>query len=171
VLASRYSLINPNSICGTIYFGQVRYIGWESECSNLAGNKNTVIVEFDSLEPHEDYYCLLGKPFNGTAVYRRPDGTIESEVSFVDGVQSGIFTDLFPNGQLAAQGVIRNGVYHGEYKTWDADGTLLKTETYEFGIRTSKTEYGPNGEELSKEEITREDPNYALLELFRGQAS
>ena len=127
-------------------------------------------AEFDALAIQADQsYWLDGKPFTGIAVCRRTDGTIESEVSFVDGIQSGSVIDWYPNDQMAFQGTIRNGVYHGECKTWNPNGCLVKVEIYEYGICISKKEYSASGQLFSEFQITPADPNFALLELHRRQ--
>lgn len=127
-------------------------------------------VEFESLELRDDQsYWHAGRPFKGIAVYRRTDGTIESEATFVDGVQSGSFTDFHQGGSPSCHGTIRNGVYHGELSYLDRVGKLMKREVYEYGICTMRKEYDASGNVVSEYDIPNDHPNAVLLALHRQQ--
>ncbi|GAB5445127.1 MAG: hypothetical protein Fues2KO_54760 [Fuerstiella sp.] len=127
-------------------------------------------VNFEQLEVSSDQsYWHDGKPFSGVAVYRREDGTLESEVMFEDGTQSGPFSDFHSDGRIACAGVIQNGVNHGDFKYWDRNGRLTKTESYEFGICTSRQEYDEAGNVISDYTIAEDDSNAALLAAYRNQ--
>jgi len=123
---------------------------------------------FEELElQHDQSYNCDGKPFHGVCVYRSLDGAIESEVSFIDGVQSGGFTDYHSNGTPSCTGTIANGVYHGTLTHWNSEGVMTRVETYEYGICTSRKEYSETGSIISEFEIQNDDPNFQLLLAFR----
>lgn len=127
-------------------------------------------VDFEELELANDQsYWYDSQPFDGTALYRRDDGTIESEVTFEAGIQSGPFSDFHPDGHIACEGTFQFGVYHGQLRYWNNYGNLTKAEEYEFGICISRQEYDQTGTVVSEYKIDPNDPNAAILAARRNQ--
>ncbi|MEM1181529.1 MAG: hypothetical protein AAGM22_24510 [Acidobacteriota bacterium] len=122
-------------------------------------------TNFDNLELKTDQSYWYGdRPFTGTAVFERDDGTLESEVEYREGVQEGAFRDWDENGFLITEGVIRNGVNHGDQKTWYSNGSLKSIESYQFGIKTSHREWSEGGELVRDDKLEETE----LLRSFRA---
>lgn len=125
-------------------------------------------VDFDDLELRSDQsYWYKGDPFEGIAFYLRTDGTIESEVAFVDGVQWGLFTDFHPNGSPSRHGNIKNGVFHGEFTYFDGNGKMSKKEFYEHGILLSSKDFDSSGNVVAEYSLPPDHPNVDLLAIYR----
>lgn len=125
-------------------------------------------VDFDDLEIRLDQsYWYKGDPFEGVAFYRGDDGTIESEVAFVDGVQWGAFTDFHPDGTPSCHGNIKHCVYHGEFTYFDQSGKLSKKETYEYGILLSSKDFDASGNVVAEYSLPPDHPNTGLLAIYR----
>lgn len=125
-------------------------------------------VDFDLLEIKADQsYWYKGNPFEGIAFYLRTDGTIESEVSFYDGVQWGPFTDFHPDGSPSCHGNIMYCVYHGEFTYFDQNGKLSKKEFYEYGILLSSKDFDTAGNVVAEYSIPPDHPNLEVLAIYR----
>ena len=72
--------------------------------------KEVVSVDHSELELYDDQsYWYKDKPFTGLAKHYRDDGSLESEVSYVDGVQEGVYRDWNTQGKLVEEGYITPG--------------------------------------------------------------
>ena len=129
-------------------------------------------IDFEKLEIRSDQsYWFSDSPFTGIAVFRRGDGSIESEVEFSDGVQQGFFRDLDLNGQVLQEGTIRNGVYQGDLISYGADGVVRKLESYDSGVCKSIKEWSKTGELKREESLPSEDWKTGLLEMFKASGT
>ena len=72
-------------------------------------------IAFDTLT--YDYemamYCLNGQPFTGFTVQRHPDGSLESVVTFRDGVEDGVSVVWFASGQIEQYAETRGELLQG----------------------------------------------------------
>jgi antitoxin component YwqK of YwqJK toxin-antitoxin module len=70
------------------------------------------------------------------------DGTISSEITYVDDEPNGYAKIYYPNGNIAEEGIWRSDVWIGEYKAYHQNGQLIyKWNFNEQGLRTGKQEY------------------------------
>ncbi|WLD11700.1 toxin-antitoxin system YwqK family antitoxin [Planctellipticum variicoloris] len=122
-----------------------------------------LVSEIDSTYSHE------GKPFQGQAVVRRENGSIESEVSFENGVKSGPFVDYYPNGRIECRGAMNGNVYDGEIEYLNEDGTLNKSETYDLGICTKRKVF-KDGETVAEWSLPDDDPVRGLIAARRRRS-
>ncbi|MDY6993954.1 MAG: hypothetical protein SVR94_15305, partial [Pseudomonadota bacterium] len=67
-------------------------------------------LQFDN----DQIAIINGDPFTGLAFYYRDDGTIESEVDYVQGIQEGVIRDFDELGNVISESEVKNGAYHGQ---------------------------------------------------------
>lgn len=96
-------------------------------------------IDFDSLTYDYDMalYCLVGQPFTGFTVQRHPDGTLESVVTYRDGVADGVSVGWFASGQIEQYTETRGEMLHGLNREWSEDGKLTTDEVNENDVRVS----------------------------------
>lgn len=70
---------------------------------------------------------------HGRYVRYHPDGSIASEGTYEDGLESGEWRDYYANGQLAAAGLYVNGKEEGVWRFWDEAGTPEGEALYRAG--------------------------------------
>jgi len=73
-----------------------------------------------------------------------PDGSIESEVTLVDGLPEGVSRFWHPNGILASELPVRHGIPEGVGKQWNEKGELLGTFEIKDGTGIER-HWHPNG--------------------------
>lgn len=73
-----------------------------------------------------------------------PDGSIESEVTLVDGLPEGVSRHWHPNGILAAELPVRRGIPEGVGKQWNEKGELLGTFEIKDGTGIQR-HWNPDG--------------------------
>jgi antitoxin component YwqK of YwqJK toxin-antitoxin module len=71
-------------------------------------------------------------------------GQLESRVEYADGRRSGLASRYFANGTKQSEGRFSAGLMEGEWKFWNADGSLdaERTGTYHAGDKIAS---GSNG--------------------------
>lgn len=77
-----------------------------------------------------------GEPFTGVGYEEHP---VRSEVTYVDGHQTGPARDFYASGRLSAETWYHDGTPHGWNRTYAEDGTVRTEELYEFGMPISPT--------------------------------
>lgn len=126
-------------------------------------------AEFDALEMRADRtMALAGKPFTGVAVETRPDGSIMSETTFVDGAQSGASRHWSPQGRLLEEDHFWNGSKHGICRSWHDNGGLAAQATYEYSIKTKHATWDAEGHPLGEWTLPSTDPNFEILVQLRN---
>lgn len=81
---------------------------------------------------------------NGVEKSYHPNGKVASEVTLVNGLPNGVTRAWHPNGFLASEIPVKNGVVEGVAKYWDEKGRLLGTYEIHDGNGIQKTWF-PNG--------------------------
>ena len=67
-----------------------------------------------------------------------------------------LFQSRYPDGQLKMKGLIKEGVRHGVWTFWRADGSREKVEEYDQGVRDGTwIWFGPDGKELARSDFIR----------------
>lgn len=116
----------------------------------------------------EDQTCIYrGVPFTGTAVFYRTDGTPESEVEYLDGVQNGLVRDWSEASVLVLEAEVKNGAYHGLVRHFSDSGHLLREEDYEFGICIARRESLENGGMRKTFSLDSSDEAFKVLQAMR----
>lgn len=84
--------------------------------------------------PDGHYYDKSSeRPAEGWYVKRFDDGTIESEVNFVAGKESGCTRRYWLDGRLRAEGHVIDGLGQGLFRTWHCNGQLARRYLMETG--------------------------------------
>lgn len=87
-------------------------------------------VDYDDLELDDELALLDGTPFTGIVYSERPDGTLESESNYVDGLPDGLQQEWHPNGVLAQRAIAVRGNGSSEVHTWHANGQPRSVKRY-----------------------------------------
>ncbi|UZX01722.1 hypothetical protein F8G81_03130 [Arthrobacter sp. CDRTa11] len=126
-------------------------------------------VEGDDLEWEGQLQTWNDEPFTGIQVWRFPNGAIESETTYKDGLSDGLSRSWDEQGQLRAQFTCRLGAMHGNRKKWHANGQLAEDGNYEWGVRIDEKEYNGQGALISEFTLDPADPDsqYGILLKFR----
>ena len=84
---------------------------------------------------------------NGAAAWLRPDGSVESAFTMLDGRRNGAYKSTYSNGKPDRIGEFRTGQSQGEWLLYYADGQLRKKGRYRDGEEEGEwTSYFPNGQ-------------------------
>lgn len=126
-------------------------------------------VDGDDLEWEGQLQTWNGKPFTGIEVWRFPNGELESEVTYKEGLADGRSRMWDENGQLRADYTCRLGAVHGNCRKWHANGQLAEDGKYEWGVRVEEKEYDEQGRLVNDFKIDPNDPDsqYSILLKFR----
>lgn len=112
----------------------------------------TTPVPFSTLRHDDEGRMFLGgEAFTGVAIDFWPDGSKASEVSFTEGVKSGVDRLWHPNGLLASEGNRVQGCAYGLHREWYPNGNL-KIEEYigDDGHVSRRVEWDQEGNITSK---------------------
>jgi hypothetical protein len=108
-----------------------------------------------------------GKPFTGVAVEFFPDGKLQSEEYYVDGIEHGPSRVWFPSGQLLEEMNHWRGSLHGYYRMWDERGTLREEALCELGVWLAERRWDEQGRLVRDWRLGPEDTEYNTLLLVR----
>lgn len=126
-------------------------------------------VDGDDLEWEGQLQTWNGQPFTGIEVWRFPDGAIESESTYKDGLKDGLSRTWDEHGQLLSQFTCRPGAAYGNRKEWHSNGQLAQDSNYEWGVRLDEKDYDEQGVLIDEFTMDPSDPNsqYSILLKFR----
>ncbi|MBT2533584.1 hypothetical protein J7E83_15940 [Arthrobacter sp. ISL-48] len=126
-------------------------------------------VDGDDLEWEGQLQTWNDEPFTGIEVWRFPNGAIESESTYKEGLRDGLSRTWDENGLLGSEFTCRLGTMHGNSKKWHANGQLAEDGNYEWGVRIDEKEYNQQGVLIDEFAIDPADPNsqYGILLKFR----
>ncbi len=126
-------------------------------------------VDGDDLEWEGQLQTWNDVPFTGIEVWRFPNGAVESETTYKDGLTDGLARTWDEHGQLRAQFACRLGAMHGNSKKWHPNGQLAENGQYEWGVRLEEKTYDEQGRLIDDFKIDPADPNsqYPILLKFR----
>ena len=123
-----------------------------------------IIIDHSELELYDDQsYWYLGKPFSGIARFHREDGSLESEVSYENGVQEGLYRDWNGEGRLVEEGNVHLGTFHGKVSKWFANGQLKSVEIFKFGVCIEATRWNEDGLEQEHYELPSDSPQWEKI--------
>ncbi|PTL79682.1 toxin-antitoxin system YwqK family antitoxin [Vitiosangium sp. GDMCC 1.1324] len=127
-------------------------------------------VHFDELElvvSDDQYMFWKGQPFTGIAVEFFPDGTLQSEVPHVDGIEHGLVRVWRPSGQLCKEENLWYGGLHGYERMWDEQGRLISERIGELGIAIAEKRWDEQGRLTRDWHIGPKDNLYDILQIKR----
>lgn len=90
-------------------------------------------ANYDDLELDDELALLDGTPFTGIVYAERPDGTLESEGRYVDGLPDGLQEEWHPGGAIAQRVIAVRGKGASEVRTWYPDGQRRSIRRYTDG--------------------------------------
>ena len=132
----------------------------------------TIRVAEEELKFGRDHVCLHnGCPFTGVAVEEFENGGVRSEISYLNGVQSGLSRDWYPSGQLRSESEFLDNSLHGESQEWFESGALKEKATYETGIELYRSQWAEDGTLLEQRSLPKSDFRYGLLSKWRESDS
>lgn len=126
-------------------------------------------VDGDALEWEGQLQTWEGRPFTGVEVWRFPDGAVDSETTYRDGLADGPARTWDEHGRLLSEHTCRLGALHGRRQRWHPDGRLAEDARFEWGVRLTALEYDEQGRLTEDFTLDPADPEsqYAILVRFR----
>ena len=127
-------------------------------------------VHFDELElvvGDGQYMFWKGQPFTGMAVEFFPDGTLQSEVQHLNGLEHGLKRAWYPSGKLQDEATLWYGGLHGYKRIWDEQGRLVSEELGELGIGIAEKQWDEQGRLIKDWRIGPKDSLYNTLQIKR----
>lgn len=125
-------------------------------------------IDIDEIDFDDYMYFHNDKPFTGVGFELSCDGKLISEMEFQKGLLSGISRDYYPNGVVQSEISYKNNGIHGPSKHWNESGELESEEIFECGICIERRIVQADGSIITAYKMTKDDPNYEVLELFRS---
>src|SRR5215213_5054941 len=89
----------------------------------------------------DDLFYQQGKLFTGVAFRAAPDGQIESEQEYREGMLAGVSRGWFAPGQLESEAHFSGGLLHGVRRGWYETGRPAYEEAFERGVRLRGTSW------------------------------
>ncbi|GAA3462176.1 toxin-antitoxin system YwqK family antitoxin [Saccharothrix longispora] len=103
-------------------------------------------VEADEVEEDEGVVFHQGVPFTGEVVESRPDGTVLTLYTYLNGVEDGPYREWFDRERPYKEGEMRYGVPVGRHRRWHADGRLAADLLFgEGGDQLERREWDERG--------------------------
>lgn len=90
----------------------------------MLNETSPVRVDYDDLELDDQFALNDGKPFTGTVFSRHPDGSLESQGSYVEGLPEGVQEEWYPGGQIARRWIALRGQGSSEAWSWYTNGAI-----------------------------------------------
>ncbi|NJD22561.1 MAG: TonB family protein [Melioribacter sp.] len=79
---------------------------------------------------------------DGNAVWYYPDGQLKLEKNYDKGILNGWVKEYYESGLLKEEYFVKNGFKDGTHKIYNDDGTLKKISNYDNGIQTQDQIFG-----------------------------
>lgn len=125
-------------------------------------------VIFEEIDVGEEQLMFWkGKPFTGIAVEFFPDGTLQSEVYHVNGLEHGPKRGCYSSGQLRKEANLWYGGLHGYLREWDEQGRLTSEVLGELGIGIAEKVWDGQGRLIKDWRISPKDSLYGTLQICR----
>ena len=138
------------------------FISVSANAANIYQQKD---IHFDGVQ--EKMLDSNNQPANGMVKVLFPNGTVQKEIPYEDGIKNRTESWYYSNGNKRFVVHWKNGKYNGTLEEYREDGTPRKIRTYENGIKNGKLiQYHSNGEEkwtvfYKNGEETQEEARYA----------
>ena len=116
--------------------------------------------------PGDGLHYLDAEPFTGILEFRQPDGTLEAEEEYKDGLLSGYKRAWYPSGQLQLEAECAWGEYHGQVREWHESGQLASHRVYAYGIKVEGREWDEAGALVGEYRIP--DSERPRIDLYRA---
>ncbi|MBI5730993.1 MAG: TonB family protein [Ignavibacteriales bacterium] len=83
---------------------------------------------------------------DGSAIWYYPNGQLKSEKNFSKGILEGWVKEYYESGILKEEYFVQNGIKDGAHKIYNNDSTLKKISNYANGIQTQSQTFGDETE-------------------------
>jgi TonB family protein len=83
---------------------------------------------------------------DGSAIWYYPNGQLKSEKNFSKGILEGWVKEYYESGSLKEEYFVKNGMKDGAHKIYNNDNTLKKISNYANGIQTQSQTFGDETE-------------------------
>jgi antitoxin component YwqK of YwqJK toxin-antitoxin module len=107
-----------------------------------------VRANYDDLELDDQLALRDGVPFTGIVYSKRPDGSLESEGFYRDGLPDGKQEQYYPGGQVEQRWIAVRGKGSSEVRTWHRNGRLRSVATYVDQRLTGAQAWDDGGEPI-----------------------
>ena len=125
-------------------------------------------VNIIDIEFNDDYsYRHRGVLFTGVAYECRRDGTLVSEMTFVDGIKEGESREWYPTGNKRTETNYKYNTLHGLGMEWFETGGQKRRTIHELGVLIESDEWDEDGNPVSSYRLTETHPNYEVLRKLR----
>ena len=94
-------------------------------------SNNALRVDYDEIEFDDDLALLSDVPYSGIIDGHYPDGQLEVEYTYVEGLPSGIQRIWYPNGQLMKEWDAVRGNGSRWSRQWHPNGTVREKSAFE----------------------------------------
>jgi len=112
------------------------------------------------------WYCD-DKLFTGVMEFRWPDGRLEAEREYKDGMRSGRSRVWYPSGELRLDAEFAWDAYHGRVRSWHENGQMKADELFEYGILIRAMRWDEQGRIAEQFALSDCDPLHRLLAAWR----
>ena len=92
-------------------------------------------------------------------------GQVKYSGAYTNNKVTGKVTYYYASGKVDAEGMYVNDLKNGPWKYFKEDGTLLRTDTYQFGKMTETTDKNKNRDVITKEQQEEEKKKSQQFEL------
>jgi antitoxin component YwqK of YwqJK toxin-antitoxin module len=108
-------------------------------------------VDFEEIETEytkggSPIYTWKGEPFTGIAYILDDAGKIAKETSYVDGIEDGIETMWYSNGQIETIRGIKWNRPHGKFQYWYEDGKIKLEGVCDLGHVIERKQWNQDGD-------------------------
>lgn len=126
-----------------------------------------LLVSDDDLDFDDDVRTYRDVPFSGVGITRFPDGSIESETPYVDGLPTGLCREWYVSGSKKKEWTSLRGSAHGACTEWYENGERKSLGIYEYGIEVGYTQWGSDGGVIEHRELPSDSPMRQLIERLQ----
>lgn len=124
----------------------------------------------EDLEYEDDLRLLNGKPFTGIGYQKYPNGQLELEVNYREGLPDGLQREWFANGQLKRKSHAIRGLGTSKMTTWYENGQVQSIALYDVGVKIEYKEWSEDGELLKDEKLTPSPALKTYMERMKNKA-
>jgi antitoxin component YwqK of YwqJK toxin-antitoxin module len=117
--------------------------------------------------PGDGLYYLDGVPFAGVAYFPKPDGWVEGETEYRDGLRWGLVREWYRSGALAYEASFFRDAVHGRKREWHENGQLASDGGYEYGITVWEKKWDEQGRPIDDYRVRETDPDYKTIQHHR----
>jgi antitoxin component YwqK of YwqJK toxin-antitoxin module len=117
--------------------------------------------------PGDGLYYRDGQPFTGVVESRLPDGMLEAEAQYREGLLWGRKRSWHRSGGLEFDAECAWGGYHGRVREWYEDGRVAADLEYQYAVRVRGTRWDDQGRVTEEFVLSEGDPAYEILQAAR----